>query len=319
MENRIALQKKTIWTRLWEQKIYQVFVWIGLLFIILFKVLPLFGIIIAFKDYNIASGIEGIFANDNWVGLKHFQDFFSDPNFLPLLKNTLALSLWKLVFTFPIPIFLAIVINELVNTKYKRIVQTVSYLPYFFSWVVITGLITVFCSSTGVINTALQSLGLISEPIAFLTSPGLFRPVAVFSAVWKETGWWTIIFLSAITSIDSNLYEAATIDGASRWQCIRYITLPALKPTIFVVLILAIGGLMAGGLGGGNFSQAYLLQNGGNMETADILETYVLRTGMLRGRYSFATAAGLFQSVVSLVLVYSANAISRKVNGSGLY
>jgi putative aldouronate transport system permease protein len=276
----------------------------------------MFGIAIAFKDYKISSGILGMFTSD-FVGLKHFEAFFTDFRFKQLLYNTLSLSLMKLLFTFPLPIFLALVFNECKKQWFKRAVQTASYLPYFISWVIVAGFCQILLSSTGAINDLIEGMG--EARMQFLTSPELFRPLAVFTAMWKETGWWTIIFLAAITGIDLSLYEAAEIDGASRLKRIWHITLPGITPTVTVVLILALGNLLGGGLSGSNFEQGYLLGNVGNNESSEILQTYILNIGLSKGRFSYATAAGLFQSVISVSLVFISNFLSKRIAGEGLF
>lgn len=308
--------RKGVFRRMWQQRGLQIFVWLGLLFLFVFHYLPMFGIIIAFKDYKISSGIIGMFTSD-FVGVKHFEAFFTDYKFLQLLYNTLSLSLLKLLFTFPLPIFLALVFNECKVKWLKRTVQTASYLPYFISWVIVAGFCQILLSNTGAVNDLVEALG--GTRLQFLTSPGLFRPLAVFTAVWKETGWWTIIFLAAITGIDPSLYEAAEIDGATRMKRIWHITLPGIAPTVTVVLILALGNLLGGGLSGSNFEQSYLLGNMGNNESSEILQTYILNIGLSKGRYSYATAAGLFQSVISVTLVFISNFISKRITGEGLF
>lgn len=308
--------KKGVLSRVWRQRHLQVFVWLGLLFLLIFHYLPMFGIVIAFEDFKISSGILGMFTSD-FVGFKHFAAFFTDYKFLDLLTNTLVLSLLKLVFTFPLPIFLALVLNECHVSWFKRTVQTVSYLPYFISWVIVAGFCQILLTNTGAVNDLME--GMFGTRLQFLTSPALFRPLAVVTAMWKETGWWTIIFLAAIAGIDPTLYEAAEIDGASRLKRMWHITLPGIAPTVTVVLILALGNLLGGGLSGSNFEQSYLMGNAGNYETSEILQTYILNIGLSKGRFSYATAAGLFQSVISVLLVFASNFVSKRVSGEGLF
>lgn len=302
----------------WKQRALQIFVLVGILYIFIFNYMPMIGLVIGFKDYKITSGLAGMFTSP-WVGLKYFQEFFTDYKFGQLLKNTLVLSIMKLICSFPIPILFAVLLNEVKNRKVKKFIQTASYLPYFISWVIVAGLLRILASDTGIINSILMSAGLIREPMELLTSPKYFYAVAVLTAIWKDTGWWTIIFLAAITGIDPTLYEAASIDGATRTQKMRYITVPSIAGTITVVLILALGNLMGGGLSGSNFEQCYLLGNQGNMEVSDIIQTYVMRIGLSNARYSYATAVGMFQSVISVFLVYTSNFISKKVSGNGLF
>ena len=311
--------KKVSWQRQFrKQGALQMFVWLGIIYLFVFNVIPMFGLIMGFKDYTLNQGISGIFTSD-WVGLKYFKEFVTDYQFGLLVKNTVALSLLKLIFTFPVPILLALMINEMGGRKFKRILQTCSYLPHFISWIVISSICSQFLSKTGVINTTLQNLGWIDKAIPFLSSADMFWGVAVALDVWKEMGWWAIIFLAALTGISQEQYEAAQIDGASRMQRIRYITLPGLKSTIVVVLIMALGNLFGGGLSGSNFEQCYLLGNNVNADASRIIQTYVFDVGRAQGRYAYATAVGLIQSAISLILILSSNFISKKVAGTGLF
>ncbi|MDO5422694.1 MAG: ABC transporter permease subunit [Eubacteriales bacterium] len=295
----------------------QLFVLSGIAYLIVFNFVPMLGIIMAFKDYDISMGISGIFTSD-WVGLKYFKEFVTDYQFPTLMKNTIGISVLKLIFTFPVPILFAIMLNDIRCIPFKKIVQTCSYLPHFISWVVIAGIASQFFSSTGIINNLLMALGLIEEPIAFLSSAKYYWGMAVGLDVWKETGWWTIVFLAAIVGINQDMYEAAKIDGAGRLQRTWYITLPAIKPTIVTVLILALGNLFGGGLSGSNFEQSYLLGNTMNSSASSILQTYVFDVGLALGRYSYATAVGLIQSIVSLILVFLSNHLSKKFTGVGI-
>lgn len=311
-------RKKGIWQLFWKQRSLQLFVLAGVVYILIFNYIPMVGLIIGFKDYKITSGLAGMFTSP-WVGLKWFREFFGDYKFPQLMRNTLVLSILKLIFSFPIPVLFAVLLNEVRGKKTKKFIQTVSYLPYFVSWVIVAGLLRILASDTGIINNLLVSLHLVKEPLEILTSPKYFTAMAVLTAIWKDTGWWAIIFLAAITGIDPTLYEAAEMDGATRVQRIRYITLPCIAGTVTVVLIMALGNLLGGGLSGSNFEQCYLLGNEGNMEVSDIIQTYVMRIGLSNGRYSFATAVGMFQSVISVVLVFVSNFISKKISGNGLF
>lgn len=311
--------KRNIWSTLKEQKYLQIFTLLGIVFLIIFAYIPMVGIIIAFKDYKITSGFSGFFTS-KWVGFKYFIEFYNDVYFWPIIRNTLVLSLLKLVFTFPAPIIFALILNELRNEKIKKVVQTVSYLPHFISWAVVAGLLFAFLNQqTGLINQMLVSLKLVDGPISFLADPKYFWAICVISDVWKEMGWWTIIFLAAIVGVDQEIYQASIVDGAGRLQRIWYITLPSIKDTIIVVLILSLGSLLGGGLGGSNFEQAYLLGNTVNYDVSNILQTYTMTVGLTKGRYSYAAAMGLIQSVISLILVYSSNYLSKKISGSGLF
>lgn len=296
----------------------QMFVLAGIVYILIFCYIPMIGLIMAFKDYDVVMGIKGIFTSE-WVGLKYFKEFITDYNFKNLVKNTVGISILKLIFTFPLPIIFAIILNEIRCLKFKKIVQTCSYLPHFISWIIIAGIAQHFLSESGIINTLLMNIGLIDEPIKFLLDPSKYWGLAVFTDVWKEMGWWTIIFLAAITGVNQDLYEAAKVDGAGRLRRIWSITLPCIKATIVTVLIMALGNLFGGGLSGSNFEQSYLLGNSMNKEASQILQTYVFEVGLSRGRYAYATAVGLIQSVISLILVFSSNFFSKKLAGTGLF
>ena len=306
--------------RSWRsQWILQAFALFGLAFFIVFSYIPMFGIIIAFKDYKVTMGLQGFFTAP-WVGLRWIEEFYRDIMFWPIIRNTVWLSLLKLVFSFPMPILFALMINEVRNTRIKRSVQTISYLPHFMAWVVVAGLLFSFLNEqNGLINQLLVRLGLVQQPIRFLSMPQYFRPMAVLSDIWKSMGWFSIIFLAAIANVDQEMYEAAIVDGASRMQRIRYITLPAITGTFVIVLILNLGGLFGGGLGGSNFEQAYLLGNDVNRPTSEILQTYTLKMGLAQGRYPYATAIGLVQSLISLIIIYLSNLTARRVSGYGLF
>lgn len=298
---------------------FHAFVGTGILYLLVFSYIPMFGIIIAFKDYNIATGIEGMFTSP-WAGLSHFKEMLDDYNFPSLVRNTLWLSILKVLFSYPIPILFAIMLSEVRNVVFKRFVQTVSYLPHFVSWVVVTGIAYAFFSSGyGIFNDLLLSLHVIKEPIQVLTDPDSFYTLAVSTAIWKEAGWWTIIFLAALAGIDPALYEAAEMDGAGRVKRILHITLPGLKGAAIVVLILTIGSILGGGLVGSNFEQSMLLGNALNIERSQIIQTYAFNVGLAQGRFSFATAIDLAQSVISLILIFSSNYIAKRVSGTGLF
>lgn len=311
-------KQKSWFERFRKQGALQAFAWMGMAYLIVFNLIPMFGIIMGFKDYSITDGVKGIFTSQ-WVGLKYFKEFVTDYKFGRLVKNTVGLSVLKLIFTFPIPVIFALMVNEIRNLKFKKLLQTCSYLPHFISWVIISSISYQFLSQSGIINTLLRTLHITSEPIKFLTAPNLFWGLAVFLDVWKEMGWWTIIFLAAITGISNDYYEAAQIDGATRMQRILYITLPCIKSTIVVVLIMTMGNLFGGGLSGSNFEQCYLLGNSVNAEASDIIQTYVFDVGLSQGRYAYATAVGLIQSVISLILIFVSNFTSKKLAGSGLF
>lgn len=314
----MEIGKKTFWQRFRKQGALQLFVWLGIIYLVIFNLIPMFGLIMGFKDYSITSGIKGIFTSE-WVGLKYFKEFVTDYKFGRLVRNTVALSVLKLVFTFPVPIIFALIVNEIKQLKFKKILQTCSYLPHFISWVIISSISFQFLSKSGIINTLLQKMHLTDKAIQFLTDANMFWGTAVVLDVWKEMGWWTIIFLAAIVGISQDYYEAAQIDGATRLQRIWYITLPCIKSTIVVVLIMTMGNLFGGGLSGSNFEQCYLLGNSVNASTSEIIQTYVFDVGLSQGRYAYATAVGMIQSVISLILIFISNFFSKKLAGTGLF
>jgi len=308
-----------IWFRLRQQWMLQVFALMGVAFMILFSYIPMVGIVLAFNNFKPKLGLAGFFTSP-WVGFKWFREFLFDRQFWPIFRNTIVLSLLKLAFSFPIPILFALTLNEMRMRKVKRVIQTVSYLPHFISWVIVHGILVSFLnSSNGVVNTALKQLGLIDKSIPFLSSPDYFWGVAVISDIWKEMGWWAIIFLAAIAGVDVTMYEAAIVDGATRMQRILHITLPAIRPTIMVVLIMSLGNLLGGGLGGSNFEQAYLLGNSSNYAKSEVLQAYTLRVGLENGRFSYAAAVSLMQSLISVFLVVTSNFVSVKLTDSGLF
>jgi putative aldouronate transport system permease protein len=291
----------------------------GMLFLFVFKYIPMAGILMAFKNYSISSNIMTIFTS-KWVGLKYFREFVNDADFFMIVRNTFALSILKIVFTFPLPILFAIMIDEVKRARIKRFAQTVSYLPHFISWVIVSGMIyTFFSVDGGVINNMLVWLGVVKEPVSFIVNPKYFWGLAVATDAWKEFGWWSIIFLAAIASIDPTLFEAAMIDGAGRLARIWHITLPSIMGAVGIVMILSIGNLISGGVSGSNFDQSYLLGNALNKETSLIIQTYTLKVGLEQLRYSFAAAVGLIQSIISVTLLFGGNRLSRKFLGVSLY
>nr|WP_144939143.1 ABC transporter permease subunit [Paenibacillus sp. 32O-W] len=279
------------------------------LYYIIFKYVPIFGIAIAFKDYNM---YKGVFAS-NWVGFKYFRMFFDSPDFFPIIRNTFLLGFYKLLFGFPAPIILALLINEVRNSFYKRFVQTVSYLPHFISNVVVAGIVVMFLSpSSGMVNRLLEMFGM--DKINFMVEASWFRTIYVTSDIWQHVGWGTIIYLAALTAIDPQLYEASRIDGANRWQQTLHITLPGIAPAIVILLILDIGKIIEIG-----FEKVYLLSSPVTYETADILSTYVYRTGLANGNYSYATAIDLFTGIISFIFIIGANQISKKVSEHSIW
>ncbi len=279
------------------------------LYFFIFKYLPMYGAVIAFKDYSVA---KGIWASE-WVGLEHFRNFFGSYYFGRVLRNTFLISFYNLIFGFPAPILLALLLNEIRVKWFKSLVQTVSYLPHFISLVVICGLIIDFTNRGGVIQSILEFFG--GESGSLLNNPVNFRTIFVTSSVWQEVGWASIIYLAALSGINPDLYEAARVDGAGRFRQIWSITLPGLVPTIMILLILRIGGLMDVG-----FEKVILLYNPNTYETGDVISSFVYRMGLAQGNdYSYTTAVGLFQSAINFVLLISANSISRRFSGNRLW
>jgi putative aldouronate transport system permease protein len=280
-----------------------------ILFFVLIVYRPLSGLVLAFKYY---SPFKGIWAS-KWVGLQYFYEFFGGPYAWRVIRNTLTISLTTLLFGFPMPIILALLLNELRARKFKKLVQTVSYIPHFISTVVVCGLVTNFLApSTGLVNQALKALGF--ESIYFLSVPGYFVPIYAIMEVWKTAGYNSIIYIAALTSISDDLYEAAMIDGAGRWNQFVHITLPSLMPTIVIMLLIRLGGILNVG-----YESIILLYNPGIYETADVINSYVFRAGVMEGRYDYATAVGLFNSAVALVVVFAANKASKKFLDTGLW
>ena len=280
-----------------------------LIYVLIFNYSPMWGWVTAFQDYKPKLGISG----SKFVGLKNFQWLFGRPDFVNSIRNTLAMSVINLVLGTVAAIVLAILLNEVMNTMFKRTVQTVTYLPHFLSMVIIVGMAQNIFASNGPINSLLQNLGVIKEPIFFLGESKYFWWLVGVINVWKEVGWNTIIYISAMTSIDPGLYEAASIDGAGRFSKIRYITLPGIKSTFVILLIMNIGHLMEAG-----FEIQYLLSSSLTMETAQTIDIFVLKYGISKQQYGVATAAGMFKSVVAIILLFAANTIAKKLNESTL-
>ncbi|MCR2807545.1 ABC transporter permease [Paenibacillus soyae] len=277
---------------------------------IIFAYKPMYGLQIAFKDFSVYKGI----AASPWVGLENFETFFRSPYFLRLLKNTLLLSLYQLLFAFPVPIILALLLNEIKNGIFKKTVQTFTYLPHFISVVVVAGIVTNFLApSNGIINILIEMMG--GEKKYFLTDPDWFRTIFIGSMdIWKEAGFGTIIYIAALSGVNPALYEAAVIDGANRWKQTWHITLPAIIPTIAIMLVMKVGSMLEVG-----YEAIILLYQPATYETADVINTYVYRAGLQEGRYDLATAVGLFNAVVGFLLVIFANKMSKKLTQTGLW
>lgn len=281
------------------------------LYYILFCYKPMYGILIAFKDYSPAAGILG----SDWAarhGMQNFIDFFQSYYFTRILKNTLVISLTSILFGFPAPIILALMLNELKNDKFKRLTQTISYMPHFISIVVVASLINMFTSDKGAITAFLSLFGV--EKISLLTKPQYFVPIYVISGIWQEIGWGAIIYLAALAGIDQEIYEAAKIDGAGRWQQMLNVTLPGISGTIIIMLLLRLGKVMNVG-----YEKIILLYNEGIYETADVISTFVYRKGLLDFQWSYSTAVGIFNSVINFIIILVFNRISRKVSEVSLW
>lgn len=305
IKKRSSLQKHL--GRYWQ--LYAMMV-LPIAYFIIFKYVPMFGNILAFRRYRPGMGSYGV----KWVGFKYFQAFMQDPAFWRAFRNTLTISLMNLVINFPIPIIFAVMLNEVRHVKFKKLVQTVSYMPRFISTVVVIAIMSELLSpSSGLLNMFLQNVfGM--KPIYFMNEPQFFRWLYVFTDSWQFTGWTAIIYLAAITGISADLFEAAQIDGANRIQQIRHITIPSILPTIMVMLILNVGRMLSLG-----FEKVLLMYTPSNSAVSDILDTLVYRTGLANQNYSYATAIGLFSGIVGVILVSSSNAISKKVTGDGIY
>lgn len=287
----------------------------GVVFLFIFAYIPMIGIIIGFKDMDYSMNVMKDIFEKPFVGLDNFVKFVQDAQFKTVMTNTLTLGVLELLVSFPIPIFFALLINELRNGKFRKVVQTSTYFPHFISWVVFGGIVQLFLSSDGgFINSILMDLNIVESPIQLLSQPQYFYAIVIISSVIKGTGWGSVVYVAAISGVDQQIYEAARIDGASRWQMAFKITLPSITPTITVMLLLAISGILGSG-----FDRIYMLQNPLNLLKSEVLDTYVYKVGIANRRYSFTTAVGLFRSVISVVLLGGSNFISKKLSGNGLF
>ncbi|MDR2932731.1 MAG: ABC transporter permease subunit [Oscillospiraceae bacterium] len=308
-DTQIKSQSPKLWKRIVSNRWLYLLALPGILYFILFKYVPMWGLLISFKKYNASLGF---FASE-WVGLKNFVVFFTNPDFLMLFRNTFMLALYNLVFFFPLPIVLALMLNSVRVSWYKRFVQTITYMPHFMSWVIIASICQVMLTTEGgIINDLI--FGLTGNKIDFLTNPRYFRGLITVQAIWRETGWGTIIFLAALSNVDPQLYDAAHVDGANGWQRMWNITIPAITGTIITLLILRLGHFMDTG-----FSQIFLMVNSLNREVGEVFDTYVYRLGIKEGnKLSYTTAVGMFKSVVGLVLVVTSDRIAKKTGNEGI-
>ncbi|WP_245308365.1 ABC transporter permease [Halalkalibacter urbisdiaboli] len=281
----------------------------GILYFIIFKIIPMWGVLIAFQNYSPFLG----FWESTWVGFSHFENFFTNPDFFRLLRNTLILALYDLVFFFPAPIILALLLNEIRLSIYKRTIQTLVYVPHFMSWVIIASITYVFLTTSGgVVNEIIANIT--GEKVSFLSHPDWFRPMIIAQIIWKESGWGTVIFLAALASVSQEQYEAAIVDGAGRFRRMWHVTLPALRSTIVILLILRLGNFLDQG-----FQQIYLMTNSLNRSVADVFDTYVYFVGITQGAFSYSTAVGLFKGVVGLILIFGANYFAKRLGQSSLF
>jgi len=302
-------KRKRIWHYYWKHRYLSLLFVPAILYYVIFQYLPTYGVLIAFKDYQFRQGIW----NSPWIGFRHFQHLFELESFWQVFRNTIVLSVYKLIFGFPAPIVLAILFNEVRHSLFKKFVQTLSYLPHFLSWVVVAGLFVQFLSpSIGPVNLLLRLVGL--DPIYFLGSTDWFRFTMVTTDIWKSVGWGTIIYLASLASINPELYEAAEVDGSNRFQNMFYITLPSLTPVITIMFIFAVGQIV-----NDDFDQIFNLYNPAVYEVGDVLSTYTYRRGLVELDYSFAAAVGLVKNVLAFLLIVITNAVSRRVNEYGLW
>ncbi len=306
-------RKKTNWRRF----NWQIFLMAmaGVVFLAIFAYIPMIGIAMAFKNLDYSMNVMKDLMTKPWVGFENFVKFIRDAQFKTVMLNTLSLGVLELVITFPIPIFFALMLNELRNEKFKRVIQTTTYFPYFISWVVYGGIVSALLTSDGgLINNVLMDARLISRPINFLSESQYFYAIVIISSAIKGTGWGSVVYVAAIAGVDQAIYEAARIDGANRWQTAFKVTLPSIAPTVTVLLLLAISGILGSG-----FDRIYMLQNPLNLVRSEVLDTFVYKMGISSRRFSYTTAIGLFRSVLAVLLLGGGNLLSKKLTGNGLF
>ncbi len=295
-------------SKVWSQKALLSMLIPGIVCLVLFSYLPMYGIVIAFKNFRFRDGIMG----SETVWFAHFQELFNDSDFWLSIKNTLGINILKIIFCFPFPILFALLLSEMRVRSVKKTVQTLSYLPHFLTWVIVAGIFGDILATDGTINNIIVAVG--GEPVKFLAEEWFFWPLMVITGIWKEMGWNAIIYIAALANVNPELYEAASIDGAGRFAKVRYITLPAMMPTIKITLLLTVAGLFNAG-----FDQIYLFQNDLVLKVSEVLDTYIYKYGLSQMMYSYGAAAGLFQSIINFIILIIANTISKKTTGSGLY
>ncbi|WP_307564269.1 sugar ABC transporter permease [Paenibacillus sp. V4I7] len=281
----------------------------GVAYFLIFKYVPMYGLIMAFQDYKPHLG----FMESPWVGFKHFERFFSEPQFGMLFRNTIIIAVYNLVFFFPLPIILSLMMNELRRDRFKRFVQTLIYIPHFVSWVVVVGIFYMLLTTeNGILNELIYAIS--GKKIAFLLEPEWFRTMIISQSIWKEVGWGTIIFLAALSGVDMQLYEAVRIDGAGRWRQLWHITLPAIRSTIIILMILRLGNFLDSG-----FEHIFLMITPTNREVGEVFDTYVYTKGLTQAQYSYSAAVGLFKSAIGLVLVLGSNWLAKRFGQEGVY
>ena len=306
VKNQRMKPLKRMWIRDWQLLVLCL---LPIAYYIVFHYLPMYGVQIAFKNYIAARGITG----SPWVGFKQFERFFNSYQFWPLIKNTLSLSISQLIFGFPVPIILAIMLNQLKHYKFKKFIQTVTYCPHFISIIVMTGMLYIFLSPrNGLVNLLIKALG--NEAVFFLGDPAWFRPIFVLSGIWQNAGWNAIIYIAALAAISPDLYEAAQIDGANKFQIIRHIDIPGILPTAIMMFILEIGKIMNIG-----FQKAYLMQNGLNISASEIIPTYIYKVGLIDAQFSYSAAIGLFNNIINIILLVSVNRLAQKTSEHSLW
>ncbi|MCJ7842950.1 ABC transporter permease subunit [Lederbergia sp. NSJ-179] len=301
--------KKSIWGRIWQHRLYYLFMLPGIIWFFIFSYIPMYGLTVAFKDFNFVGGITG----SPWAGLKYFKEFFNFYQSWEIIRNTLTISLMKLLIGFPMPIILALLLNEVKALKFKKVVQTISYLPHFISWVVVVTILQrLLTPYGGPVNEILSSLGF--DKIQFLGNLSYFYQVVIASDIWKTVGFGAIIYLAAISGVDQQLYESAKMDGANRFRQIWHITLPSIRPVMVIMFLLACGNIMTVG-----YEQLLLLNTPATASIGTVLDVYVIQSGLEQGRISYGTAVGLFQGIIGVILIIVANSISKRVNETSLW
>lgn len=303
-------RKSSLWKRLLAQKHLQTMALLGVVWMIIFNYIPMYGLIISFKEYNIVKSI----AEAPWVGLDHFREFLDDEDLRYVIKNTLGISLIKLFIGFPLPIIFALFLNEVRSLRYKKAIQTISYLPHFLSWVVLGGILATWLADVGIINNILLALNVIDKPITYLAEPSYFWTIIITSDIWKELGWSAIIYLAAISGVSPEMYEAATIDGAGRFQKMWFVTLPSIRSTISILFVLAVSGVL-----NSNFDQILVLRNSLNDSASNVIDYYIYYTGIVSNRFSYSAAVTLIKAVIALILLLIANQVSKKINDTSLF